>query len=190
MTVTASSKRPRLSVVPSPAEPQPDLERDDPDLGVDEQSVAVEVVGNSDRNSDDTPAEEVDPTRVTRVRARARADRSKRVWAKVWPWLRSCVASAATLPDVVRNDQPSLVKLFNYARWGEQHPPEGALRVVSIVAYVALTPFQVVFRLCEWIFQRPMRALAVCSLIWVLRHVPAVDAVLDLLGHLVTWPLT
>lgn len=61
--------------------------------------------------------------------------------------------------DVVRHDRPSLAKVYRYARWNEQIPPAGPLRVAGLAYAVGVAlPAYTVAYVVAWLVERPARA--------------------------------
>lgn len=71
-------------------------------------------------------------------------------------WLAWAVEQVG-VPDVVSQDRPSLEKVWRYARYSEQVPPEGPARWFSIgYAGLSLTMTALAYTLA-WVAERPAR---------------------------------
>lgn len=68
--------------------------------------------------------------------------------------------------DVVQHDRPSLAKVWRYARYTEQLPPDGPLRVAALAyAYgVALPAYTAAYGVA-WLVERPARAGVAAALV-------------------------
>jgi hypothetical protein len=145
-------------------------------------------IGTSDRNTTSSSA----PTRGASVHARARLEDQTAVTQRGGRVVEIMHRSAAYLnpPDVWADDRPSLRKQWNYARWGQQHPPDGLLRGLSIALYcVGLLP-QAIAYYVAWIAERPARLITAYVLLALVLQIPVVRAVLTTLAALIAVPLT
>jgi len=167
----------------------------------DPQRPALRVVSNSVGvgrpigQSDPTPADETGTTRETRVRAHAKP--SLAAWPAITRSARRVASYARTHltpPDFIRKPQPSLIQVFNAARWGEQNPPTGPGRVLSISLAVVLIPAVGVFKWLAWVVERPARLLVFVGLTQLAKRTPYLSDVLDVIAAAITaavdWLLT
>lgn len=166
----ADDERPALTVVPTPR------------LGI--GLPVTSPIGQSDGESGSGSA----PTRETRARARRVGDRTPITvfFGRVAAWANSHMVP----PDFIRKPQPSLLQVFNKARWGDQNPIGGLGRVASIVLDVLLAPFGVAFRYLAWVFENPSRLAIHVGAIWTVEHTPYLSNVLDAIVAVITIPLS
>lgn len=62
------------------------------------------------------------------------------------------------VPDVWKQDRPSLAKVWYYLRYSEQVPPAGPARVASIAYAYAVIPIIAASYGLAWVSERPARA--------------------------------
>ncbi len=142
-------------------------------------------------SSDQASAADEPSTRDARPRARASLDHETPVTQRIQqrlPFLER-LAAWGRPPDIWATDRPSLRKQLNYARWGEQHPESGPLRVLSIAfCCLGLVP-QAIAYYVAWAAERPGRLLSLYVLLAVVMQIPVARAVLTVVAVALTAPL-
>jgi hypothetical protein len=96
------------------------------------------------------------------------------------PWARDLVVP----PDIVTEDQPSLRKLHEYGRSGQQVPDKGVLRTVSRVWSLFAIYHAARGALRGWLMARPARAAVFLALLVTTALIPDGRRVLTL----ALWP--
>lgn len=128
---TAATASPRsLRAVPDPAPEATSVPEGDPE--------------DSGLSEPDEEIPEVDPS----IRPRSLRER----------WV-SWVLARVTVPHLITEDRPALRKLWRYARYCEQLPPAGALRLGGLAyLYAVALPVVTGAYIAAWLAERPARA--------------------------------
>lgn len=151
---SVTEERPELTVVPDP-DPAPE--------------VPVEIPGEVE------PAVNARPARGRAREAATRIVRSRPAHG---------VLRTVRPPDIVRNDRPSLRKVWRHAIWGEQVPQGTLARPAYVVAWCLLCFVPVTFGyLVAWWHQRLARIVVGYLVLWAVYQLGPVRAMLELGWH-------